>query len=102
MRPASARRSGTAKRGIGLSFRHCERSEAIQTRYAAGSLDCFAALAMTILKNRARGPGGTEGRARSQKEEVGGASSFHPASTRKRLTTAEHKQHQAERQQDQP
>ena len=28
--------------------RHCERSEAIQILSAGGSLDCFAALAMTL------------------------------------------------------
>ena len=34
-----------------VAIRHCERSEAIQSLYRSGSLDCFAALAMTTRKN---------------------------------------------------
>jgi hypothetical protein len=32
------------------SLRHCERSEAIQSLSADAFLDCFAALAMTVLR----------------------------------------------------
>ncbi|MGY3035087.1 hypothetical protein ACVIIV_004257 [Bradyrhizobium sp. USDA 4354] len=39
--------------GSNADARHCERSEAIQNPSAERFLDCFAALAMTVLRERA-------------------------------------------------
>ncbi|OAF01200.1 hypothetical protein AYJ54_29395 [Bradyrhizobium centrolobii] len=41
------RRDDVGESAVHSDPRHCERSEAIQSLSAGGSLDCFAALAMT-------------------------------------------------------
>src|SRR5207253_317885 len=96
----SARRRGMVKRGICLSFRHCEPTGRANARPMTGSAKqsrgcevitgllrrgaCHRARRRRDPvaprnddpKNRARGPGGTEGRARSEKEEVGAPPPF--------------------------